>query len=113
MYQAALSLVRFVWRQGRTVYNYDPFYGRLVQVQHKVNGVADACQQVDYWYDNDTLGYSQNASGRVAQVTYRNSTCDTVFTEAYQYNKDGEEVAGGSGGGGESGGAGCGIYVRY
>jgi hypothetical protein len=38
-----------------------------VQVQHKVNSVADACQQVDYWYDNDTLGYSQNASGRVAQ----------------------------------------------
>ncbi len=80
----------------QTQYSYDS-YARLSQVRHYVSGVEDTCQQVNYTYDTDSSGYSQNVSGRLASAVYKGATghagtCDSIFTERYSYNSAGARI---------------------
>jgi RHS repeat-associated protein len=87
----------------QTQYSYDG-NARLTQVRHYTLAAGggsqlgeDTCQQVNYYYDTNPFdgSYSQNVIGRLAAVTYQNSsfwpyyTCDTTFTEMYTYNSAG------------------------
>lgn len=88
----------------QTQYSYD-MYGRLTQIRHYPSGPSgneDVCQQVNYTYDTDAIGYSQYAVGRLTTKQYE--TCasqtpiagsntqgigPTAFTEYYSYTQAG------------------------
>ena len=81
----------------QTQYTYDT-YARLTQVRHYISGTEDTCQQVNYYYDSDFGAvFSSNVSGRLATVVYKGATgvygsCDTTFTEMYNYNSAGARL---------------------
>ena len=85
-------------------YTYDG-YARLSEVQHYpsgLGGAADPCQQVNYYYDGNnplSSSYPHYALGLLSAVQYwggynplTSPTCDTVFTEMYNYGVPGSPV---------------------
>ena len=90
--------------KGQVVaYTYDS-QARLTEVQRYPSGLsngADVCQEEDYLYGLNPLGssYPQNASGLLSAVKYMGGynpnvspTCDTTFTEMYNYGVPGAPV---------------------
>src|SRR5581483_7762652 len=72
-------------------YSYDA-YGRVTQVRHYVftNGALQEQlnQRMDYSYDGNPIdaGYSQNAWGRLAAVSFKNEAEGAQETFSYQYS---------------------------
>ena len=87
-----------------TRYTYDG-YGRLTEVQHWAVSYdphtltsymqEQTSQRVDYYYDSNPLngGYSQNAWGRLAAVTFQDENTGTPFSYMYSYNQAGRVTA--------------------